>query len=82
MRQQTPTIAGKKGQVTLYFAHYNLMRGPQDFAHFAWKNWWGQGAFLEFDVPGGDGHYVIGHPQSWSTAVEDYLNSLPVAEKK
>jgi pimeloyl-ACP methyl ester carboxylesterase len=36
----------------------------------------GRGAFMEFDVPGGNGHFVIGYPQLWSAAVNDYLDLL------
>ena len=41
----------------------------------------GQGVFLEYDVPGGNGHMVISHPSLWSTPVGSYLDSLAAAQK-
>jgi dienelactone hydrolase len=59
---------------------YSIPHSRENFAAF--EKVGGRGAFLEFDVPGGNGHYLIGQESLWLAAVGDYLNSLIVAEKK
>ena len=53
---------------------YSSPHSRENFAAFEKAG--GQGTFLEFDVPGGNGHYLIGHTPLWSAAVGDYLNKL------
>src|SRR5713101_1111971 len=53
---------------------YSVPHSRENFAAFQKAG--GQGSFLEFDVPSGNGHDVIGHPQLWSSPIGDYLNSL------
>jgi len=40
---------------------YAVPHSRQNFAAF--QSAGGQGAFREFDVPGGNGHYLLGHAQ-------------------
>jgi len=55
---------------------------PFSQANFsAFQDAGGQGVFLEYDVPGGNGHMVISHPSLWSTPVGSYLDSLAAAQK-
>jgi dienelactone hydrolase len=53
---------------------YAMSHSRENFSAF--KSAGGHGSFLEFDVPGGDGHSVIGHPPLWMTPVGEYLNLL------
>ena len=53
---------------------YSISHSQENFAAFQKAG--GQGSFLEFDVPGGNGHFVIGHPQLWSAPIGEYLSSL------
>jgi len=67
----------KRPTLWLYGRHdpfYSISHSRENFAAF--RKAGGQGSFLEFDVPGGYGHFVIGQPQLWSAPIEDYLNSL------
>jgi hypothetical protein len=40
----------------------------------------GQGKFFEFDMPVGQGHFVMGRPNLWSGALDTYLSSLAATE--
>jgi hypothetical protein len=31
---------------------------------------------MEFEVPGGDGHGLIEHPELWTEPVENYLTAV------
>src|SRR3984885_13421654 len=42
----------------------------------------GRGAFMEFDVPGGYGHFVLGAPELWEGPVAEYLSSLADGAKQ
>ncbi len=53
---------------------YAMPHSRDNFAAFQRAG--GQGTFLEFDVPGGNGHALIGYTQLWSAAIGDYVNSL------
>jgi pimeloyl-ACP methyl ester carboxylesterase len=59
---------------------YDLQHSRNNFMLF--QSAGGQGTFLEFNVPGGYGHAVLGAPQLWEGPVADYLSSLTDAEKK
>ena len=52
---------------------YEIEHSRNNFAVF--RNAGGQGTFLEFDVPGGNGHFVAGSPELWEGAVAAYLRS-------
>lgn len=52
---------------------YEIEHSRNNFAVF--RNAGGQGTFLEFDVPGGNGHFVAGSPELWAGAVAAYLRS-------
>src|SRR5262249_11129740 len=59
---------------------YSIQHSRDNFAAF--QSAGGQSTFLEFEVPGGNGHDVISHAQLWSGPIGDYLNSLPADEQK
>jgi dienelactone hydrolase len=73
-KQPTLWLYGRRDPI------YAIPHSRQNFVAFQKAG--GQGTFLELDVPGGAGHYVIGYPQLWSAAVGGYLDSLTAAEKK
>jgi dienelactone hydrolase len=54
--------------------YYSMPHSQDNFAAFQRAG--GQGTFLEFDVPGGNGHAVMGYMQLWSAAIGNYLNAL------
>jgi dienelactone hydrolase len=56
---------------------YSGQHSRENFAAFQRAG--GKGTFLELDVPGGNGHYLIGQTPLWSAAAENYLNSLIAA---
>jgi dienelactone hydrolase len=58
---------------------YSMQHSRANFAAF--ENAGGQGTFLEFDVPRGDGHFLVGYEQLWSAAVADYVGSLDAGGK-
>jgi len=58
---------------------YSITHSQENFSAF--RDAGGQGSFLEYDVPGGNGHIIIYYPSLWSTPVGDYLDSLAVAQK-
>jgi dienelactone hydrolase len=59
---------------------YSIPHSRENFAAFEQAG--GQGKFLEFDIPGGNGHFLIGATSLWSAAVDDYLNALAAAERR
>lgn len=59
---------------------YSIGHSRDNFAAFEKAG--GQGSFLEFDVPPGKGHFVIGDPDLWSGPIENYLRSLSKPEQR
>jgi dienelactone hydrolase len=53
---------------------YSMPHSQDNFAAF--RRAGGQGTFLEFDVPSGNGHAVLGFVQLWSAAIGNYLDAL------
>jgi hypothetical protein len=47
----------------------------------AFENAGGRGAFFEFDMPPGKGHFVLGRPDLWSGPIDRYLKLLGTEEK-
>jgi len=67
--------------IWLYGQHdtfYSIAHSRDNFAAFEKAG--GQGKFLEFDVPVGQGHFVMGRPDLWSGPLDSYLNSLAATE--
>jgi pimeloyl-ACP methyl ester carboxylesterase len=63
--------------IWLYGHHdsfYEIEHSRNNFQKF--RNSGGQGSFLEFDVPGGDGHFVLSAPELWQGPLAEYLSSL------
>lgn len=58
---------------------YSIAHSQSNFSAF--REAGGKGAFQEFDLQGGNGHYVLGHPGLWSPSVDEYLDSLRGASK-
>jgi hypothetical protein len=54
---------------------YPMGHSRNNFTRF--QNAGGQGTFLEFTVPGGNGHAVRDAPELWQGPVDAYLRSLP-----
>lgn len=54
--------------------YYSMPHSQDNFAAF--RRAGGQGTFLEFDVPRGNGHALMGYTQLWSAATSNYLNAL------
>jgi hypothetical protein len=42
----------------------------------------GQGTFLKFNLPGGNGHFVLRAPELWEGPVAEYLSSLADGAKE
>jgi dienelactone hydrolase len=59
---------------------YSIAHSRANFAAFEKAG--GQGTFFEFGVPRNQGHYVIGHPELWSSVIDNYLKSRGPAEKR
>jgi len=59
---------------------YDILHSQKNFALF--QSAGGQGTFLEFDVPGGNGHSVLGAPELWDRPVAEYLSSLTDADRR
>lgn len=59
---------------------YSLEHSRRNFVAF--QKTGGRGTFLEFDVPSGNGHGVIGEAQLWSNHVAVYVNSLIGVQEK
>lgn len=61
----------------LYGLHdpfYSISHSQESFAAFQESG--GKGTFLDFEVPGGNGHHLIGYSQLWSGPAGGYLKSL------
>jgi dienelactone hydrolase len=58
---------------------YSIAHSQANFAAFRAAG--GKGEFFEFDMPSGNGHYVVGRPGLWSPAVAAYLDSVGSAAK-
>jgi dienelactone hydrolase len=54
---------------------YSLDHSRKNFAAF--ENGGGRGRFLAFDTPRKVGHNVIHYPELWTSAVGEYLDTLP-----
>jgi dienelactone hydrolase len=70
-------VSYKRPTIWLYGqndAFYSMPHSRDNFAAFEKAG--GQGKFLEFDLPVGQGHSVIRRPNLWSGPIESYLNSL------
>lgn len=59
--------------------YYAISHSQENIAVFQEAG--GQGTFLDFDVPDGNGHHLIGYSPLWSGPVGDYLKSLAVPAK-
>ena len=59
---------------------YDIEHSRNNFALFQGAG--GHGTFLEFDVPGGYGHFVLGAPELWEGPVAEYLSSLADGAKQ
>lgn len=71
----------RRPTVWLYGQHdafYSIPHSRENFAAFERAG--GHGKFLEFDMPVGQGHFVMGRPELWSGPLDSYLNSLAAAE--
>lgn len=63
--------------IWLYGQHdtnYSIAHCRDNFAAFEKAG--GLGKFVEFDMPVGQGHFVIGRPSLWSGPIDSYLRSL------
>jgi dienelactone hydrolase len=61
-------------------AFYSIAHSRDNFTAFEKAG--GQGKFLEFDMPVGQGHFVIGRPTLWSGPLDSYFSSLAATEKR
>jgi dienelactone hydrolase len=71
----------RRPTIWLYGQHdmfYSIAHSRDNFAAFEKAG--GQGKFLEFDMPVGQGHFVMGRPKLWSGALDTYLSSLAATE--
>lgn len=59
--------------------YYSITHSRDNFAAFEKAG--GRGAFHEFDMPPGQGHFVHNHPDQWSGPIDRYLTSLGTGEK-
>jgi pimeloyl-ACP methyl ester carboxylesterase len=59
---------------------YDIEHSRNNFALFQGAG--GHGTLLEFDVPGGYGHFVLGAPELWEGPVAEYLSSLADGAKQ
>ncbi|MGH6835085.1 MAG: alpha/beta hydrolase family protein [Methylocella sp.] len=41
----------------------------------------GKGVFIDFDVPGGNGHFLSSYPELWREHVEQYLDTLEPVDR-
>jgi len=53
---------------------YSIQHSRENFEAF--ESAGGRGTFIEFDVPGGYGHGVIGYKSLWSEPLEKYLRAI------
>jgi dienelactone hydrolase len=58
---------------------YSIAHSRDNFSAFEKAG--GRGAFYEFDMPPGRGHFVLNHPDLWSGPIDRYLKSLGTEEK-
>ena len=68
--------------IWLYGQHdsfYSIAHSRENFAAFEKAG--GQGKFLEFEMPPGRGHSLVGQPNLWSVPLENYLSSLRALER-
>jgi dienelactone hydrolase len=68
--------------IWLYGQHdkfYSIAHSRKNFAAFEKAG--GKGQFLEFEMPLGQGHYVIARPNLWTGPLDSYLSSLPASDK-
>ncbi|QWG12663.1 alpha/beta hydrolase [Bradyrhizobium sediminis] len=61
-----------------YDSFYSIAHSRENFAAFEKAG--GQGKFFDFDMPLGQGHTLVGHPNLWSGPLHSYLSSLAAAE--
>jgi pimeloyl-ACP methyl ester carboxylesterase len=59
---------------------YDMQHSRNNFRVFQRAG--GQGTFLEFNVPGGNGHFVLRAPELWEGPVAEYLSSLTDGAKE
>ncbi len=76
---------GRFSQPTLWLygredPFYSIEHSRRNFAAFQKAG--GRGAFLEFEVPTGNGHQLHGSPQLWVTPADAYLNELAADLKR
>jgi pimeloyl-ACP methyl ester carboxylesterase len=67
----------------LYGRHdpfYSIEHSQENFELF--RKAGGQGTFLTFDVPGGNGHHVMGAEALWSKPVAAYLDAVAAAGRR
>ena len=72
----------RRPTIWLYGQHdsfYSIAHSRENFAAFEKAG--GQGKFLEFDMPVGQGHFVFARPNLWSGPLDSYLSSLGMAVK-
>ena len=72
----------RRPTIWLYGQHdtfYSIAHSRDNFAAFEKAG--GQGKFLEFEMPVGQGHSVVGRPNLWSGPLDTYLSSLAATEK-
>jgi dienelactone hydrolase len=72
----------RRPTIWLYGQHdtyYSIAHSRENFAAFEQAG--GQGKFLEFEMPVGQGHALAGRPDLWSGPLDSYLNSLHAAAK-
>jgi dienelactone hydrolase len=72
----------RRPTIWLYGQHdtfYSIAHSRDNFAAFEKAG--GQGKFLEFEMPAGQGHSVVGRPNLWSGPLDSYLSSLAATEK-
>jgi hypothetical protein len=72
----------RRPTIWLYGQHdtyYSIAHSRENFAAFEQAG--GQGKFLEFEMPAGQGHALAGRPDLWSGPLDGYLNSLHAAAK-
>jgi dienelactone hydrolase len=70
----------RRPTIWLYGQHdtfYSITHSRDNFAAFEKAG--GLGQFLEFDMPPGQGHFVVGRPNLWSGPLDSYLKSLVAA---
>jgi hypothetical protein len=58
---------------------YSIEHSRDNFAAFERAG--GRGTFLDFEMPLGQGHNVIGNPDLWSGPVATYLDARAAREK-